>query len=81
MWIEDYIRNYQSDPQKYSGKNILQVKDDYFLFENLNEKSRKLNKGRKKQFTIIEGIKMFNIINSNNNNNMNKPNFWEKICN
>lgn len=24
---------------------------------------------------------MFNIINSNNNNNMNKPNFWEKICN
>jgi hypothetical protein len=40
-----------------------------------------MNIGRKKQFTIIEGIKMFNIINSSNKNNMEKSSFWEKIYN
>lgn len=40
-------------------------KDDHFLQDNQNENCKKLNIGKKKKFTIVEGIKLFSIINSN----------------
>jgi hypothetical protein len=41
---------------------MVNYKDDHFLIENTRESCKKLNIGRKKNFTIIEGIKLFQII-------------------
>ena len=40
---------------------------------------KQLNIGKKKKFTITEGIKLLQIMNSNNANNLNKNAFWQKI--
>lgn len=51
-------------------------KDDYFLRNNQSAHSKKLNISKKKKFTIVEGIKLFSIINSNASENLNKQTFW-----
>jgi len=38
-----------------------------------------LNIGKKKKFTIVEGIKLFQIMSTNNTSNLNKTSFWQKI--
>ena len=52
-WITDSVNE---------GK--LQKKDDYFICININEKSKRLNIGKKKKYTIIEGIKLFETVSS-----------------
>ena len=41
--------------------------DTYFVAQNLNENARKLNIGKKKKYTIIEGIKLYEIITNQKN--------------
>lgn len=55
-------------------------KDDYFLRNNKSENSKQLNISKKKKFTIVEGIKLFSIINSNASENLNKSHFWQRLC-
>ena len=57
-WINDAI-----DKEEYlneiGGMKMLQNKDDHLLIQNEKENCKKLNIGKKKQFTIVEGIKLF----------------------
>ena len=39
-------------------------KDDFFICINIDERSKKLNLGRKKKYTIIEGVMIFDLIGS-----------------
>ena len=55
-------------------------KDDHFLQNNNSANCKKLNIGKKKKFTIVEGIKLFSIINSNALENLNNPKFWQRLC-
>jgi hypothetical protein len=56
----------------YSAKWILESvdegkllkRDDYFICINIDERSKKLNLGRKKKYTIIEGVMLFELITS-----------------
>lgn len=44
------------------GKELLNTADDHVLFINENEQCKRLNIGKKKRFTITEGLKMFTIM-------------------
>jgi hypothetical protein len=37
-------------------------KDDYFICINIDERSKVLNLGKKKKYTMIEGIMLYEII-------------------
>ena len=56
-------------------------KEDYFMCININEKSKRLNIGKKKKYTIIEGIKLFETVGSHKNLQMNTSAFWNKVVN
>lgn len=56
-------------------------KDDYFMCINVHEKSRKLNIGKKKKYTIIEGIKIFETVGSHKKEHLNSSAFWTKVVN
>jgi len=58
---------------------MLEYKDDHFLTENYKDSAKKLNLGRKKHFTIVEGIMLFKIIVQNHVDNLNKLIFWQNI--
>ena len=58
---------------------MIEKKDDNFLSECSQQSCKKLNIGKKKKFTIVEGIKLFQIMSSNNTQNLNKTSFWQKI--
>lgn len=56
------------------------IKEDNLLMECNNQaKCKKLNIGKKKKFTIIEGIQLLTIMNSNNTSNLNKRSFWQNV--
>ena len=54
------------------------MKDDNFLMESQNN-SKQLNIGKKKRFTIVEGVKLLQIMNSNSSQYLSKNSFWQKI--
>ena len=55
---------------------MIQLKEDHKLIDNTKDNCRQLNIGKKKQFTIVEGIKLFSVMSSNNTDNLNKMTFW-----
>lgn len=58
-WINDAIENNADNTNDIGGMKMLQNKDDHLLIQNEKENCKKLNIGKKKQFTIVEGIKLF----------------------
>ena len=61
------------------GNKMITKKDDHYLIEASSESCKQLNIGKKKKFTIVEGIKLFGIMSSNNPDNLNKSTFWANI--
>ena len=55
--------------------------ETYFITQNLDEKARKLNIGKKKKYTIIEGIKLYEIITNQKNLQANSSQLWQKVYN
>ena len=47
----------------------------------MNENARRLNIGKKKKYTIIEGIKLYEIITNQKNLQENSNQFWAKVFN
>lgn len=45
----------------------LQPADSYFVCFNTSEQSRKMNIGKKKKYTVIEGLKLYDIITNHKN--------------
>ena len=83
-WIEQAIRNNGGLKTQLGGNRVLSIKDDYqFMKFEDSEKCKKLNIGRKKRFTICEGIMMFQIISTNKTHNLNlyqaSANFWKRV--
>ncbi len=55
--------------------------DEYFLVTNTNEElAKKLNIGKKKKYTIMEGIKLYELITNQRNSQVNLAGFWQKIA-
>lgn len=79
-WITSMVTQNAASPQKICGNLMNDKKDDFFLRNNDSSHSKKLNISKKKKFTIVEGIKMFSIINSNASENLNKQHFWQRLC-
>jgi len=75
-WITDKIQENLKTPEKLCGFEMNTKKDDHYLNNNQSPNCKKLNISKKKKFTVIEGIKLFCIINSNATQNLNKSNFW-----
>lgn len=69
-WLDDSIKQGKCLPA-----------DTYFVAQNLNENARKLNIGKKKKYTIIEGIKLYEIITNQKNIQENSNQFWSKVHN
>ena len=46
----------------------------------MDEKARKLNIAKKKKYTIIEGIKLYEIITNQKNLQTNSGQFWTKVA-
>lgn len=80
-WIEEAIRRNGKLKTQLGGNLVLSIKDDFKFttFQTGDERCRKLNIGRKKRFTICEGIMMFQIISSNKVDNLNSLNFWKRV--
>lgn len=64
--------------ESVASKKLLK-KEEYFLCINIDEKSKKLNIAKKKKYTIVEGIKFFEVIMSHKNSSISNPNFWSKL--
>ena len=62
------------------GNKMLLLKEDSFLIkcDNIAE-CKQLNIGKKKKFTIVEGIKLFQIMASNNATNLGRTSFWANV--
>ena len=50
---------------------------DFFICINVDERSRKINIGKKKKYTIIEGIRLYETMN---NHKTIVPGLWNKIA-
>lgn len=59
---------------------MLKLADDHELFTNESDQCKRLNIGKKKRFTITEGLKMFTIIGTNTSQNLQKSQFWQKVA-
>ncbi|CDW79166.1 UNKNOWN [Stylonychia lemnae] len=57
----------------------LQNKEDFFICLNLSEKSQQLNISKKKKYTIIEGMKLYEFITNQKNPQVQLKAFWQKI--
>lgn len=53
-------------------------KEDYQICQNIDDDSMKLNIGKKKKYTIMEGIKLFDTINNQKQVTVNVQ-FWNKV--
>ena len=78
-WIRDSVESNKGNPMQIGGTKMMAKKDDNFLSECNNMSCKKLNISKKKKFTIVEGIKLFQIMSSNNTVNLNKSSLWQKI--
>jgi hypothetical protein len=55
--------------------------DQYFLVTNTNEDlARKLNIAKKKKYTIMEGIKLYELVTNQSNSQVGQASFWNKIA-
>ena len=63
--------------QSLEEKRLLQ-KEKYFICMNLHTKSRTLNLAKRKKYTIIEGIRLYDIMTNQKNVILNRQ-FWLKI--
>lgn len=54
-------------------------KDEFFVCINVDEKSLRLNIGKKKKYTIIEGMKLYETMTNHKNLNINQKQFWLKV--
>lgn len=77
-WIRDSIEGNKNN-DTIGGTKMISKKDDHQISECNNPACKKLNISKKKKFTIVEGIKLFQIMGSNNTSNLNKSSFWQKI--
>ena len=75
-WIDQAIEKQAGDLAIIGGNQMIQLKEDHKLIDNTKDNCRQLNIGKKKQFTIVEGIKLFSVMSSNNTDNLNKMTFW-----
>lgn len=48
---------------------------------NVSENSKRLNIAKKKKYTIIEGIKLFELTSSHKQSMINSSSFWNKVVN
>jgi hypothetical protein len=78
-WIVHGIEEAKENTGVIGGNKMIQCMDDHFLVENEKLNCRKLNISKKKNFTIMEGIKLFGLIGSNHCENLNKNSFWQNI--
>jgi hypothetical protein len=78
-WLDQAIENQKGDLTNIGGNQMIQLKDDHKLIDNTKDNCRLLNIGKKKHFTIVEGIKLFSVMSSNNTDNLNKMTFWQSI--
>jgi hypothetical protein len=53
--------------------------DDYFLVMNQSESARRLNISKKKKYTIIEGLRLYEIITNQKAGQTNSNQFWQKV--
>jgi len=58
------------------GNKMFGVKDDSFLLQCDSNDCKMLNISKKKKFTIVEGLKLFEIMSTNNSETLNKKDFW-----
>jgi len=80
-WIKEAIDASLENPMEIGGNKMLSKKEDSYLVECTCSDCKQLNIGKKKKFTIVEGIKLFEIMNSNHTDNLNKASFWSNIQN
>jgi hypothetical protein len=66
-WITDSIKE---------GKCL--KRDDYFIVINTDDASLKLNISKKKKYTVIEGIKLYEIITNHKMLQVTQKGFWDK---
>ena len=57
-WIDEAVDQCESKPTVIGGNKVMAIKDDNFLMECPNTNCKQLNIGKKKRFTIVEGIKL-----------------------
>ena len=62
-----------------AGNKMLGTKDDSFLLQCESNDCKKLNISKKKKFTIVEGLKLFEIMSTNNSDTLNKKDFWQRV--
>jgi hypothetical protein len=55
--------------------------DSYLLTQNIDDKARKLNIAKKKKYTIMEGIKLYELITNQKSIQTNTSTFWAKVQN
>mmetsp|Transcript_11848 Transcript_11848/g.20031 ORF Transcript_11848/g.20031 Transcript_11848/m.20031 type:complete len:230 (+) Transcript_11848:98-787(+) len=81
-WIQEYVEAHckLADKMQAGGSKMMVQKDEHFIQNIGPEKSKKLNISKKKKLTIVEGLKLFEIINSNHKYNLKKHKFWESIA-
>ena len=60
------------------GTEMIAKKEEYSIVNGYRDDDsfKKLNISKKKKFTIVEGIKLFEILSSNNTDNLNRTSFW-----
>lgn len=78
-WIDDFVKEYEQkeDNMVAGGTEFLKLKDNYLLTDLQTTKHPEpLIIGKKKKFTITEGLKMFEIINSHKKDSINNQSFW-----
>ena len=80
LLVEVDYRQYATQIMNFVGiaQNKCVNKENYFLCINIDEKSRLLNIGKKKKYTIIEGIKLYEMLNQHKNLQINNSQFWLK---
>jgi hypothetical protein len=76
--IEDHMKS--ADPMNPGGAILLNSKaENLFTMVKQSNKTLKINIGKGKRFTILEGLMMFTIISSHSPSNLSKINFWQSI--
>jgi len=78
-WITKAIEKNKDKPMEIGGNKMIAVKEDSFICQCESTDCKKLNISRKKKFTIVEGLRLFQIMSTNNSETMNKISFWQKI--
>lgn len=80
-WIKEAINEAMNkeNPNEIGGNKMIQKKDDHILLEANKDKCKNLNVSKKKKFTIIEGLKLFSLMSTNNTENLNKNSFWLNV--